>query len=625
MIHFLEHDSDLEAFDQFLARNDKILGLDTESTGLELFGVDHQLRLVQVGNGTEAWVLRTDRFAEAARRVLLQPRIFVCHNAPFDALVIDRHLGVPLEKLLPRIYDTKILAHLVDPRGVKEGGVGLTLKALCAAHVDPQAPDTQEDLTKVFTSFGWTKRTGWARIAIDHMTYVLYAGLDAVLVSRLFEVLSTRVARTMSDLSKFEHKLQYHLTIMQRRGMLLDVPYVENLKTELLNEQDHFQDVAMDLGLDNVDSPQQVAKLLTEMGEELTERTNGGALKVDRSVLVGLADLNLQWERLGKREPNPVADAVIRAKRAGKWAEAYAQSFLDLCDSNSRLHPSIHSLQARTGRMSISTPPLQQLPSAPGEWRIRRSFIPDPGYLIIAADYQAVEMRVLAALSGDPTMKLAIAAGMDLHSFTAERVFGPAFTKQHRKIAKAVGFGKVYGGGAATISRQTGADVESVQQALAAYDSTFPGIKRYSRQLAKDAMTGTLEVVTPIGRHLPLDEDRIYAATNYVVQSTSRDLLASAILDLFTKGLGDYLLLPVHDELLGQAPAADAQEIVTEIGKIMESEFMEVDIVSSCEVVGFSWGAAYGAPTTLPTGPIARKGRRVEPGTWAQDSLDLWS
>lgn len=100
--------------------------------------------------------------------------------------------------------------------------------------------------------------------------------------------------------------------------------------------------------------------------------------------------------------------------------------------------------------------------------------------------------------------------------------------------------------------------------------------------------------MTPSGRHLPLDRDRLYAATNYVVQSTARDLLAQAVVDIFAAGLGDHLLLPVHDELIAQAPTADAEEVIREIGRAMESTFYGVRIESDPDVYGASWGHGYG-------------------------------
>ena len=619
-IFFPERRQDLPGFESFLSQGDKVLGFDTETTGLDIFSVDYRLRLAQFGNRTEAWVLRMDLFGDVIEKVLRQKRAFVAHNAPFDLLVTDRHVGVKIEELADRVFDTRVLAHLLDPRTKAEGGAGLHLKELCEIYVDDQAPDTQNGLAAVFLKLynDWKKTVtpetveafaakagkrphmtyGFANIPIDHELYVRYAGLDVILATRLFYELAPLVKEMgLNDLSKFEHHLQSLLAIMQRKGMKLDVAYIEKLREELAREQEQYSAVAARYGVPNINSTDQVAAALKGMGETLTEKTGSGKDKVDKEVLMPLADLDREWERIEAREPNPLADAVLRAKRAKKWGEDYAGAFLNLKDGDDRLHASIGGLQARTARMSISRPPLQQLPS--GDWKIRRAVIADPGQLIIASDYSQVEMRVLAALCQDPTLVEAIKSGVDLHDFTAAKVFGPDFTKMQRKISKSIGFGKVYGGGAATVSRQTGADIDAIRPAMASYDSTFPGIKRYGQRLQKRAEYGKKEVITVSGRHLPLDKDRLYAATNYVVQSTARDLLAQAIVDIFDAGLGDHLLLPVHDELVGQAPKEDAEEVIQEIGRIMGSTFYGIPITSDPEVYGPSWGSGYKCPPHL--------------------------
>jgi DNA polymerase-1 len=203
-------------------------------------------------------------------------------------------------------------------------------------------------------------------------------------------------------------------------------------------------------------------------------------------------------------------------------------------------------------------------------------------------------MRVLAAIANDETMINAIKTGVDLHDFTAERLFGAEFTDKQRKVAKGVGFGKVYGGGVATLTRQTGADADSVKRAIAAYDDTFPGVKRLSNALIRSAEFGRKEVRTPSGRVLPLDRDRLYAATNYIVQSTARDVMAQAMLDLARAGFGEHMLLPIHDEVLAQARARDAEDVLREMKKVMEERpFMGVPLVADGEIVGSNWGEAY--------------------------------
>jgi DNA polymerase-1 len=611
-----ERPSDLGAFEEFLARDDTVLGFDTETTDLDIFKADHRLRMLQFGNRDLAFNLRADLFGGIAREALLQPRMFTAHNAPFDWLVVDRHLGVKVEEFGPRCFDTRVMAHLLDPRSEHEGGTGLSLKPLSAVYVDDSAPDTSEGLKDVFLALwrAWQKTVsaediaafkrrhptrphipfGFANVDIYHPLYTLYSGLDPLLARRLFDALGPLVKGAgVSHLSKFEHHLAVLLAIMQRRGIRVDEDYTRRLRDRLHAEAEHYRGVAKRFGVENVNSTGQVSAALVAMGETLTERTKTG-LKVDKEVLMPLADLDRDWNRIEARSPNLLADAVLRSKRSEKWATAYADAFLDLMDPDGRLHPFIGGLQARTARMSISRPPLQQLPSS--DWTIRRALTADPGHLIISSDYDQIEMRVLAALAPEPAMIRAIKDGLDLHDFTASMLYGPNFTKRQRKMGKGVGFGKVYGGGATTLSRQTGAPLPEVKEAIAAYDRSFPGIKRYGRRLQTRAQFGAREVVTETGRHLPLDRDRLYAATNYAVQSLSRDILAQAIVSLFDKGLGDHLLLPVHDELVAQAPAKDAEEVARIIGETMTRAFKGVPISSTGEVAGPSWGSAYGCP-----------------------------
>jgi DNA polymerase-1 len=594
-----ETSADLREFHAFVERqaaHGLMTGADTETTGLDTFSPTYGLRTVQFGDAREAWVLQTESRPEtqdAARRALLELPRLTFHNAPFDLLVLDRHLRVPLATLAPKVTDTKVIAHLFDPRPRHEGGYGLKLKELSAKDVDPNAPDTQEDLTKVFHSIGETKATGWRAIDINHPTYLQYAGLDAILVSRLLPVALKRLkdAGIPQRLIDFEHRVMLVCAKMERRGMLVDHEYVRDLVGRLGEEATLHADRAAKYGVASVNSPAQVSTALVGMGETLTETTDSGALKVDKSVLLDLADRDEQWQSRGTRTPNPLADAVLHSKRAGKWRTSYGVAMRDGVDVNGRIHPKINSLQARTARMSISGPPLQQLPS--GDWTIRRALLPDPGMRIFSVDYSAVEMRVLAALADEGVMKRAIAEGRDLHGFTAELIYGPNFTKFHRKLCKGVGFGKVYGGGARTLSRQTGAPLPDVQKAISAYDRTYRGIKRYSNKLQREARSDGYIVWTPVGRRLPLDRDRVYAATNYAVQSTARDVLCQALVDMDEKGLTDYLLLPIHDEALGCAPDDIVADVAREVGVAMSMDFFGVPLDTDPDVGGRSWGSLY--------------------------------
>ncbi|MFB6955262.1 DNA polymerase [Streptomyces niveus] len=597
-----ETTEDLNEFWKWLyeVRHRGPVALDTETTGLDVFSPTFRLRTVQFGDVRDAWVILYERggyFESYARDAILRIPHLLIHNASYDWLVLDRHGGIPLEELTAwdRTTDTRILASLVDPRQPQEGGIGTGLKPLSAHWVDSAAPDTQSGLTAVFRGLGLTKETGWAGIPATDPTYLLYAGLDVLLTARLEPVLRRELARldVRPELVTYEHEIARLCAVMQRTGLVLDLDYTHQLDRRLREDAQQYADQAARYGVLNVNSTAQLADAFAGMGETLTERTDSGAVKVDKAVLSRLADLSLQGEPLGLRTPNPLALAVLKSKRAGKWGKAYARTFLDTVDAAGRVHPFISPLAARTGRMSITRPALQTLPSS--DAMIRRCLLADDGHVIISTDFSAVEMRVLAALANVRRMKEAISGGEDLHDFTARIVFGRNFTKAHRKLAKAIGFGKVYGGGAQTISRQSGAPIEDVQRALRAYDKLYPEIRRAASRWQREAFQTGMVSISATGRRLPLDRDRTYAVTNYMCQSAARDVLGQSMLNAESAGLLEHCRLPIHDEILASAPRKEAEEIAREFERCMTWELFGVPITAEAEIGGRSWGSLYGA------------------------------
>jgi len=575
------------------------IALDTETTGLDIFSPGYRLRTVQFGQADQAWVIQFERGGSFERYVNTAlwwgSTRFLIHNAPFDWLVLDRHADAPLEHMATRTTDTKILATLIDPRQPMEGGIGTGLKPLSAHYLDPSAPDTQADLHKVFRSYGYTKATGWARIPLEDETYLTYAGGDVILTARIAKLLTAELDAlgVRKELVEYEHEISRICATMQRTGIVLDRDYVSELDTRLRADEERYTAIARRYGVTSVNASAQVAEALLGMGVELREKTKTGAYKVDKAVLTYLADMSLQGERLDVRTPNPLAEAVYHAKRAGKWRSAYVDTFLETVDADGRIHPMINTLQARTGRMSITRPALQTLPSS--DWVIRRAMLADPGEVCVSVDFAAVELRVLAALADVRRMKEAISAGRDLHSYTAELIWGPDFTPKHRKIGKGASFGKVYGGGAETISRQTGAPISEVKTALTAYDRAYPEIKRAARRWEREARHNGMVTVTVTGRRLPLDPERAYAVTNYQVQSAARDVLGQALITMDESGLLPYLRLPIHDEVVASVPKADAEELTREIERCMRMNLGGVPIDAEGEIGGRSWGSLYGA------------------------------
>ncbi|MCI3271051.1 DNA polymerase [Streptomyces cylindrosporus] len=599
----VERPEDLGPFRRWVAdqaQSGTPVAADTETCGLKIYAWGPGfLRLAQFGTETEAWAIPIEHgpeFVEAAAWALRILPDLTGHNwAGFDALVSDEHLGVPLEETCAKVTDTQILAKLVDPRQQMEGGIGSSLKPLSAHYIDSAAPDTQDGLKSVFKALKLRIAEGFAKIPLDHPTYLEYGLLDVILTSRL----RPRLERTLEKLgvpkrlAVYEHRVARICAQMVRAGMVLDEEYTLGLQSDLSYDAERFAEVAAGYGVDSVNSGRQVAAALMGMGETLTEKTASGAWKVDKAVLMALADLDRDWKPIHSRTANPLAEAVLRSKRAGKWRSAYADNFLDNVDAGGRIHPNVQSMQARTFRMSVTNPAVQTLPSS--DKMIRRALLADEGHVMISTDFQAVELRVLAALADVKRMKLAIANGEDLHSFTARLVFGEGFTEKDRKVSKGIAFGKVYGGGASTVSRQTGAPIDAVQRAMVKYDQVYPEVGRAAKDWRIEAFNNRMVGISITGHRLPLDRDRSYAITNYLVQSTARDCLGQALIHMDEAGLVPFLRLPIHDEVLASVPKGDAEEVGRAIARCMTFDLKGVQIEATPDIGKRSWGSLYGA------------------------------
>jgi len=595
-VHYPETTEDLAEFWAWFDRQPVMIGADIETTGKNPYSADFRIRVVQVGDEYDGWVLNADDFAPQIRQVFASDHRFVFHNGMgFDVPALARLNLVDAWTFSKRIIDTQLLAHLIDPRPVENGGIGLGLKQLCNHYVDPNSSDGGEELKEVFKrDLGLTLKSGegWAKIPVTHPTYLLYAGLDPILAKRLCRKLTPEIQeRGMAKLAQKEHYVARIIMGEHIRGLRVDTDYItSSLIPYLEEEKDTHSKRAAKFGVENVNSNNQIIAALEGMGEVWKEKTKTGAPKVDGEVLRRMADLDKGWDRVNFREPNPLADAIIRGKRAGKWLEAYAYGMLDLVDENGYIHPNIKTLGARTGRMSISDPPLQQLPA--GDWRIRRAIIPEDGWSIWSSDYSQIEMRVMAALADVKGMKEAIRLGKSIHVYTADLIWPDGWDKNswQYKTAKNTGFCKLFGGGYAKIAQTSAVSLEQATAIGKEWEKAFPEVKQYDIKLRRRAKFGRPEVITPFDRVLPLDRDRIYSGVNYMIQSSARDIMLDARIRLHEEGLDDYVLLEIHDEFLGQAPTDMATEISEAVARIMTTEFEGVPIDAEPEVYGLSWG-----------------------------------
>jgi len=590
-IHRAETEEDLELFKDFVRKNLRVLACDSETTGLNIYASGFRIRLVQFGTPHEAWVIPVEyggMFVQVVVQALRAVDKLIFQNGMYDLQVFDKCLGVKLEELWPKVLDTKLYAMLIDPRAPEKGGIGTSLEDLTRYYIDAEVATTVKgSMSTLAKDYKTTKAKIWEKVDLEDSWYNLYAGMDTILAARLASKLPSLVPVSAKPLISFEHKVAEVCSYYERTGFLLDEDYSLELAARLLETEEHNRELAYSFGCENVGSTEQVADVLLHLGVKLKDRTPTGKLKVDKKVIA-------QIQESGTKKQKEFITAVADAKKARKWRTTWVEGFLNNMDENGRCHASINTLQARTGRMSITGIPAQTLPS--GDWTIRRCFIADPGESIVSVDYQAQELRVLAALSGDVTMIKAFKEGLDLHLMTAQAAWGSHITKDsvERKYAKTVNFGRVYGGGAKTVSEQTGLSFMQAKRVVEAFDARYPGVKTYSDVLMNLANQQGY-VVTPTGRVLPVDAGRGYAALNYVIQSSSRDVTCRGLLRLHEAGFTPYMRLPIHDEIVGSLPEGVADLGAKRMAKLMSEDMGEVFIDTDAEVYGMSWGHGYGA------------------------------
>ena len=576
-------------FREFISRNTRI-ALDTETNAHGVYQQSFRTRTVQISNATESFVFQVEKDARIRYELaglLEQTRYIYIHNAMFDIPVM-RRLGIHSDLFWDRWCDTQVLAHLVDSRETKEGGPGLSLENLTRHYIDPEIADrVKHSMTLLARELKLKKTEVFEHIDIDNQDYLRYAGIDPILTFRLAEKLLPLVPNRSHGLIEFEKDVQRICEGMQKRGMKLDVPYTENLRDEMTRRE---EEAVLQLnGVFLVDSPNSADEIefgFERLGVQLTQRTANGKAAVSSEVLDSFISLTENGDPVTPEwgSPGHLALAISEAKKWRKWRTTWLESFLENRDADDRCHPNIHTLRARTARMSITGIPAQTLPS--GDSLIRNCFIANDDQQIVSVDFANQELRVLAALSQDEIMLQAFRDGLDLHQITADAA------GVSRKIGKMTNFQTAYGGGANALASAAGIPFLTAKKVHEAFAARYTGFTRWKDKIVEEARRNGC-VWTPTGRRIIVDSDRAYSATNYEIQSTSRDVTCHGLIELDRQGLAEYLLLPIHDEVLASVPENEAEELARLIAKTMEMRFRGLDITTDWEIAGRSWGGKY--------------------------------
>jgi len=270
---------------------------------------------------------------------------------------------------------------------------------------------------------------------------------------------------------------------------------------------------------------------------------------------------------------------------------------------------------------------------------VRRAIVAEVGHAIISCDYDQIELRVAAALAREQALIEAAERGESLHKIAAVKLFGEDYTPDQYRYTKNVNFGWLYGGGAFTLSQQAGIPFEVAQEIIVQYREEFPALTRYKRQQQDKLIRGALTpneyrlyrslrsemfeyrqdtpsgrlaiakvrhrinnlmewkvgyITTDYGRRLPVELMKAYRVVNYEIQSTARDIMCDGLIAVMADPeLASTVLLPIHDELLGQAPRWKAKRVARRYGEVMSTQFRGVPITASGKVYGDSWGHGY--------------------------------
>jgi DNA polymerase-1 len=579
----------LPQLDELVAalRGQKIISLDTETIGLghtaELCGLSFAWKpgegvYIPVRSPEQATHLDSNTVLAALRPLLEDAALPKCgHNLKYDALVL-RHAGVDVQGIA---FDSMIATHMI---GTPAHGLDFLAATILKHKMIPISRLIGEKKPRGLG--GMKNQKTMDRVPLEQI--VPYAAEDADMALRLYEDLTPKLRVIgMEKLARdVEMPLIEVLVEMEHHGIRVDP--VE------LDRQAAGMNVRIDVARDrifeatghafNLDSPRQLADVLfKEFGLPGVKKTQTGQ-STDIEVL----------EKLAEREDllpqqHTVLTRVIEYRQLTKLVNTYLVNLKEEIGKDGRIHASFHQTGTATGRLSSSGPNLQNIPIRTDIGRqVRKAFVAESGSKLISADYSQVELRILAHLSDDPNLIDAFKKDLDIHAAVASQVFGVPQDRvsiQQRTYAKTINFGIVYGVTPYGLSRRIdGLDVEGARKLISDYKKRFTGINSFLGTCVEEAVsTGYVSTMLGRRRRIPqIESSRAQVralgerlAINTVVQGSAAELIKLAMVNLHRRIRREKLplkmLLQIHDELVLEAPEAEAQAMARIVKQEMEA------------------------------------------------------
>lgn len=562
------------------------LGFDTETEGLEPYLGD-RTRLIQIGDTMQGWAFPPEWHGAALEILRDYDGDWVAHNVKFDTQFLRKDYPTLYRPDWSRIHDTMTLAHLEDPTRTRG------LKPLSAMLVDPRAAQSQVTLEKEMNLNNWD----WRTIPIVRegvgSSYWVYAALDPVLTCRMLDHFLP-IRSQYAQAYELEMGTVRCIADMERRGAHVDLEYCRRMiaTIEAFSAQSRTW-MRETYGIASAGSMAECIAKFEELGCTITRVTKSGNKSLDKEQLEILVDDAGPGAELAK--------ALLDLRRGEKMIGPYFSHFEHDVDVNDCVHPTIWPAGTRTARMSITNPALQTLPRK--DPTVRDAFTPrSPDNVLIAIDADQIEMRLATHLSQDKGLRDAFLSGADFFSTVASEAYHQPIDKKdpRRQLMKNGMYATLYGAGVPKIARTAGVPMHDMELVMAHFHNQFPGIKRLQAQIEtvakqRGATEGRPYVFTGKGRKMYGDTGREYTLVNYAIQSSAAELLKQGICDLDAAGLGEYLTLPVHDELVLDVPRKDKDDVLHTLVETLNAVGKDyfVPITWGADVMDDRWGQKY--------------------------------
>jgi len=507
------------------------------------------------GKGGElaSWIsaeLLTDEHVHQALSVVFAPDgpALQTHHAKELIRGLDR-LGLDVHSL---DVDTAVAAYLVDPAEAQYVLDDLALRYLGLEIRSPDAPPPgQLDLGG--TTPDPSEEAARHAVAISRLAPTLAGVLDSRGLRRLYDEIERPLVRVLAR--------------MEKAGVRVDVDRLRTIYEGLVEEGKRLEAEIQELAGEpfKVNSTPQLRRVLFDVLELQPQKKTKTGFSTDAASL----------EKL--RGQHPIIEPLLRYREVEKLRSTYGESLLGEVAPDGRIHASFNQTVARTGRLSSDRPNLHNIPIRTEEGRrIREAFIPSEGGRFLVADYNQIELRVIAHLAQDPGLIEAFAGGQDIHRATASRLFSTApeaVTVAQRSKAKMVSYGLAYGMESYGLGQRLGIPTEEAAEILDAYFVAFPSVRSYmERTVAEARDRGYTETLFGRRRQIPELSSGNYRlrqagerqAMNAGIQGLAADIfkVALVLLDrsLEAAGLAARLVLQVHDEVILEVPPSEEDD-----------------------------------------------------------------